>query len=580
MRNDWINLETHYIASSDVRQRKALGQIFTPLRIARCMTRWITTKFSRGRVLDPALGLGIFFRCLWDLYPVNDPLEHGDTVVTDSNTTICQKARKQLHPPLHHCKTSHEISEASFPYLLEGYEIDSQVATLAQEYFTQQGIPLHCQREDFLMAELEPIYDGIICNPPYIHFQEYSHSLALIQKFNQQYQMELNGFSNLYALFLIKALHLLQPGGRAAFLLPSECLNADYGTSLKSLLVESRVLSKLIIFDPSIQVFPGFLTTSAIFLLEQGWDGEVEMFTVNQWSELDVVEEILYGTAPESPKVQRKHYTFGQLDPQVKWRYYYGDLKINLHLQQRTHLTPLHTFANVRRGIATGANPFFTLSDDERKQHQIAMEYLTPCLTKASQVQYHIFRDGEWNELVKEGRKVFLLNLTGKTLDASVQEYIRWGEEQGYHTGYLTRHRQPWYSMEPMAPADLWVKTFGRNRAVFVENHTAALHLTCFHGIYLNTLGQQYRKVMVLYLITDFAREIFEGQKREYGSGLGKFEPNDIRNAYLLDLREIIEADLEILEQLYEQYLTVYHLPEDATAEIRAEAERIFVKYW
>jgi adenine-specific DNA-methyltransferase len=338
-------------------------------------------------------------------------------------------------------------------------------------------------------------------------------------------------------------------------------------------------LAKVIIFDPSVQVFPGFLTTSAIFLFEQGWAGDVEMFTANDVSALDEIESHLY-TSQQGVTVQPKSYTYNQLDPHVKWRHYYGDLKINLHLQQRVHLTPLHTFANVRRGIATGANPFFTLSDANRKRHNIGMEYLTPCLTRASHVQYHIFGEQEFAELAEGGKNVFLLNLTGKTLDASVRDYIRWGEEEGFQTGYLTRNRQPWYSMEPLLPADLWVKTFSRNRVVFIENHTSALHLTCFHGIYLNSLGQQYRKAIFLYLITDLAREIFEGQKREYSAGLGKFEPNDIRNAYVLDLRHLSASDLSVVERLYEQYLQVYHLTDDGSAGLRAEAESVFAKYW
>lgn len=578
MKDDFYDLEKRYIAATNSEHRKALGQIFTPPRVAQWMTRWVTSKITNGRILDPALGLGIFFRNLWELYHASQPQEE---MAIPSTSTRWMEMGKQvdLHS-LEDCSSKPTLPpERDFPYTLDGYEVDPYAAAQVGESFVQQGIPLNCRQDDFLMAEIETMYDGIICNPPYIHFQEYKHSLTLIQKFNQQYGMELNGFSNIYALFLIKALHLLKPGGRAAFILPSEFLNADYGTAIKSLLVETGSLAKLIIFDPSVQVFPGFLTTSAIFLFEQGWVGEVEMFTVHNVAELDEVESFLY-TSSEKSVLQPKRYPFDQLDPYVKWRYYYGDLKINLHLQQRANLTPLHTFANVRRGIATGANRFFTVSEADRKRHNIAMEYLTPCLTRASQVQGHIFGEQEFSELAEAGKNVFLLNLTGKTLDASMQEYIRWGEDEGFHRGYLTRNRRPWYSMEPALPADLWVKTFGRSQVVFIENNTRALHLTCFHGIYLNMLGYQYRKVIFLYLITDLAREIFEGQKREYGSGLGKFEPNDIRNANVLDFRQLATPDLSVLEQLYTHYVQVYRSAPHTLAEISIEAEQIFVKYW
>lgn len=571
MKNESAYPEKQYISTTDPDRRKTFGQIFTPPRIAALMTRWITSKVRSGRLLDPALGLGIFFRML-------TASQTGGTADPASCMEAGGPDRSDPQPGPSAMETTWMDQRAGSPYRLEGYEVDPHVAAAAGENFARWGIPLECHREDFLMAEAEPVYDGIICNPPYLHFQEYKHSLTLIQKFNQQYGMELNGFSNIYALFLIKALHLLKPGGRAAFILPSEFLNADYGTSIKALLTGMGSLAKILIFAPSLQIFPGCMTTSAIFLFEEGWTGDVEMFPVHHLAELDEIESFLYSAS--GTVENRKCYSHDQLDPGVKWRQYYSDLKINLHLQKRSHLIPLHTFAQVRRGIATGANEFFTLSEEERKERKIAMQYLTPCVTKASHVQSRIFDEAEMAKLIEGGRRVFLLNLGGERPSAAVQEYIRWGEANGFAARYLTRNRHPWYSTEQIPPADLWVKTFGRNRVVFIENLTQALHLTCFHGIYLNPLGRQYREAIFLYLITDLAREIFEGQKREYGSGLGKFEPNDVRNADLLDLRRLTEQDRRTLVHLYQHYRKNVHTRAGGLDGICAEAEQIFYKYW
>ena len=42
--------------------------------------------------------------------------------------------------------------------------------------------------------------------------------------------------------------------------------------------------------------------------------------------------------------------------------------------------------------------------------------------------------------------------------------------------------------------------------------------------------------ILFAYLLTDVAREIFEDNRREYGNGLQKFEPNDLNKAMMLDL--------------------------------------------
>lgn len=551
---DQSYMENYYINKTSSHWRKQFGQVFTPPIIARLMIHWICDRVKAGRILDPALGLGIFFR---ELALLNNS--------SSSQTTV-----------------------PSSTYQCIGYEIDPSLSELLNEIITTGQIPFTYYLEDFLLTEISEPFDGIVCNPPYIHFQDYKHSLTLIQEFNQRYGLEMNGFSNIYVLFLIKALHLLKPGGRAAFIIPSEFLNADYGISIKECLLRSGALRKLIIFDPTIQLFPGFLTTSAILLFEreqvssntdQAESSLLDILTVSKLDDLEAVDHYLF-TGGISPELKLRSYSYDQLNPGVKWKQYYSEMKIHLHLEGKPHLVPFQQFANTRRGIATGANEFFTLSLDDLNRYKIKREYVSPCLSRASQAQYALFGEREFTELAMAGKKVFLLNVCSAEADESVQAYLRFGEEQGYHTRYLTRNRQPWYSMEPVRPADLLVKTFGRMGAFFIENQSKALHLTCFHGVYFNPLGEQYKEAIFLYLLTDLAREIFEGQKREYGSGLGKFEPNDIKHAKVLDFTRIGTDDLVLLHQLYYAYCSRYRAPRQELTDLLRQAEQIFYHYW
>ncbi|MCK4260053.1 MAG: N-6 DNA methylase [Halanaerobiales bacterium] len=537
------NIEEEYKLRTNPKHRKKYGQIFTPLKIANFMTKWIITKISQGKLLDPALGLGIFFRQLL-----------------------------QLDSPF-----THDLN-----YQLKGYELDPRLVKIIEEVFASLPLTLSCYSQDFLLADITEQFDGIICNPPYIHFQDYKQSLPLIKKFNEQYDLKLNGFSNIYSLFLIKSLNLLKPGGRAAFIIPSEFLNADYGVSIKNFFLKSKLLSHMIIFDPSFQVFEGFLTTSVILLFEHKKNDYLHFYNVKDMKELEEVEKhLLYNNSKIdlNPKI----YTYDQLNPTIKWKHYYKDLKINLHLESKQNLIPFHKFAKVRRGIATGANDFFTFSKEKAIEYKISPKYLTPCLTRASQIQHHIFDQKEFQSLIDDNKKVFLLNLHHFNLDEidnNLRNYIHYGEKQRYHTRYLTKNRYPWYSIEPLSSADLLVKTFSRDHVVFIQNNTPALNLTCFHGVYLNSLGNQYKNIIFLYLITDLAKEIFEGQKRDYCSGLGKFEPNDIKQAKVLDFTLIAPKDLAILNHLYQLYVQYEKTSTLKAAEIIQQIEKIFIKYW
>jgi len=57
--------EREYSKSVSYNYRKKLGQFFTPIFIADLMTDWIVNSqnggLNRVEILDPALGLGVFF---------------------------------------------------------------------------------------------------------------------------------------------------------------------------------------------------------------------------------------------------------------------------------------------------------------------------------------------------------------------------------------------------------------------------------------------------------------------------------------------------------------------------------------
>jgi adenine-specific DNA-methyltransferase len=60
--------------------------------------------------------------------------------------------------------------------------------------------------------------------------------------------------------------------------------------------------------------------------------------------------------------------------------------------------------------------------------------------------------------------------------------------------------------------------------------------------------------VLFAYLLTDVAREIFEDNRREYGNGLQKFEPNDLNKAMMLDLTLLDKKTENKIIELYKKF--------------------------
>jgi len=81
--------------------------------------------------------------------------------------------------------------------------------------------------------------------------------------------------------------------------------------------------------------------------------------------------------------------------------------------------------------------------------------------------------------------------------------------------------------------------------------------LTTFHCDYLkqsdifSTINQD---LLFSYLLTDIAKEIFSDNRREYGNGLKKFEPNDLNKAQVLNLSLLNSETVNRILNIYKKY--------------------------
>lgn len=132
--------------------------------------------------------------------------------------------------------------------------------------------------------------------------------------------------------------------------------------------------------------------------------------------------------------------------------------------------------------------------------------------------------------------------------------YIAKGEMEEINKRYLTASRNPWYSLEKRSPSPIWVSVFNRNGLRFIRNEANISNLTTFHCIYLNMFSKSKVDLFFAYLLTNVSKEIFNDNRREYGNGLNKFEPNDINKALMVNLDLINKEDEKKILNLYKNY--------------------------
>lgn len=480
-----MTLEQKYNATTPLAHRKKYAQFFTPKSIAEFMCDWVLQGKRKSQVLEPAYGLGIFSRIISE--------------------------------------------KMSIP--IDAYEIDGRIFTYAAQS-RPNGVNL--LNEDYLTSSWDVRYDAIVCNPPYLKFHDYDNA-TYIPDVNKHLGTKLNGFTNIYTLFLLKSIAQLEEGGRLAYIIPSEFLNSDYGVEVKRALINSHTLQNIIVIDFTESAFDEAMTTACILLCERKTKSNSVRFSLvnnleSLHASLDKYEE----------------FKIDELNVDIKWKLYYekgNSVKYN-------HLVPFSKFAKVSRGIATGANDYFIFKPSRADEYNIPSECLMPCICKAIDTPNSFFTNGDYTRLSNDDKNVYLFNGCEAPSNNSVKRYIRLGEENGIDKRYLTASRKPWYSIEKRPPAPIWVSVFNRSGLRFIRNEANIYNLTTFHCVYPKETGTDIN-VLFAYLITDVAKEIFLDNSRQYGNGLIKFEPNDLNKGLIVDLDMLSDDDKLFVKDAY-----------------------------
>lgn len=497
-------VEKDYSKITSLEHRRKFAQFFTPFQLATLMADWLLGNKNLKTVLEPAFGLGVFSRAL-----------------------ISKKS---------------DLS-------IKGFDIDEKIFAESKEIFNNTSI-VELHLKDYMFNDWNNKYDGIICNPPYFKFHDYDNK-TILNEIKNRLKIKLSGFTNLYTLFLLKSIYQLNPNGRLAYIIPSEFLNSDYGKHVKSALTKNNVLRHIVVFDFEENIFDDALTTACILLCSNDKHNQkVKFSTIKEIDDLELIRTYI----SEYPLYSIDDLTFNnnKLEPKVKWRKYYQ----KQNGIRYKNLIPFSSAAKVVRGIATGANEYFTFSKSKANQYGIDKKYLLPCICKAVDVRDNFFTEDNYHSLIKSDRQTYLLNAYNSK-DENVLKYIDFGEKTGIDKKYLTANRTPWYSLENRPPSPIWVSVFNRSGLKFIRNEANIFNLTTFHCVYpvQNSLFDNINiDVLFAYLLTDIAREIFEDNCREYGNGLQKFEPNDLNKAMMLDLTLLDKKTENKIIELYKKY--------------------------
>jgi adenine-specific DNA-methyltransferase len=454
---------------------RELGQVATPSLLANALARWVASA-SPAEILDPALGLGNLLHACHSLVP---------------------SAK------------------------LEGIEIDPDIVLQAR-HTAPMGTGIFCG--NYLRMRVRP-RSAIIANPPYIKAARLNIGEADWAGFEDMFNCRLDRSTNAYAIFLLKIWHDLAPLGRAAVLIPSEFLNANYGVEIKRKLLSHLRPVATLVLDPSLNAFDTALTTSTILLLEKSPAVRMRMpaYLVRALADLQSVISTIATDPASTAPVGLAATDLSSFAPEEKWlNRILGQHEENSALTHR-----VGDYFRCSRGIATGANEYFCLRPSELAAHRLDSRYFLPCVTKAPDIGGLVFTHNSHRTLQTEDKRCWLLAPTEEP-NTEMQRYLALGKSTGIADKFLPSHRPVWFLPENRTPAHAWVAVFSRETLKCVLNETTTRHLTCFHGIYARSGIAADAASIVLFLNSSLGRIAIRRTQRFYGDGLNKLEPKDV----------------------------------------------------
>jgi adenine-specific DNA-methyltransferase len=499
--------DPHTDAGAWQRNTRSLGQVPTPPPVAKLMARWVMSIHPHS-VMDPAAGLGsLLYEC------------------------------HRLDPQAK----------------LTGIEQDRDTFLQAKNS-APRGTQLILA--DYLLSDAGQ-FPGIVANPPYVKAHRLDYPESAWSGFERRFGASLDRLTNLYALFLLKIWADLVPGGRAALIVPAEFLNANFGKEIKEQLLKVIRPPGIVVFNPSLNLFDASLTTSAIVFLEKGRP-RLAPCKLTKADSLAEAEAFLGSLMTPAVSVNvGACLDLDSFQPNDKWLnpLFNGDAPGKCLTMPKV----LGDYFNCRRGIATGANDFFCLSQSGLLLHGLELCHVDSCISKAADAEGLVFTPEKYSSLVAAGRRCYLLN--PRQNGPSLASYLQIGERLGIPQRHLPSHRPVWYLPENRHPADIWVAVFSRTTVKYILTTSGARNLTCFHGLYAKPGYENMAPLVTLYLNSSWGRDAFAQVNRFYGDGLNKLEPKDVE---ALPCPEFPRWDRNEADRLVKHLLALEPLPPEA----------------
>lgn len=199
--------------------------------------------------------------------------------------------------------------------------------------------------------------------------------------------------------------------------------------------------------------------------------------------------------------------------------------------------TTLGSVANVRRGVATGANQFFAVSESVRDEYGLPRDLLIPLVRKLRDFSTPSISVHDLEALSPKVARWLLSISSDRIEDARVQRYVTHGTSIGVHNSELARRRTNWLDLSSdIHIPEVIIGPMSRGRFQFVGNDAGATITNNLFGLTWHSSTPAATRVSTLnWLRSTEGQDALDDVATSQGEGLKRLGPAALQHLWLPD---------------------------------------------